>query len=86
MTGHGEMPKSLLRTKLHVPPLGLGLVPRPRLIQRLERRLRTGSRMTLISAPAGFGKTTLLTYCVPRDSIERRSCEECNSGSYEPEI
>jgi LuxR family maltose regulon positive regulatory protein len=36
-----------------------GLVPRPRLSQRLDRG--TTSKLMLISAPAGFGKTTLLT-------------------------
>ena len=34
-------------------------MPRPRLIERLDRG--TASKLTLVSAPAGFGKTTLLT-------------------------
>jgi LuxR family maltose regulon positive regulatory protein len=37
------------------------LVPRPHLIQQLEEGLQLGRRMTLVSAPAGFGKTTLLS-------------------------
>jgi LuxR family maltose regulon positive regulatory protein len=37
------------------------LVPRPHLIQRLEEGLQLGHRVTLVSAPAGFGKTTLLS-------------------------
>jgi LuxR family maltose regulon positive regulatory protein len=37
------------------------LVPRPHLIRQLEEGLHLGRRMTLISAPAGFGKTTLLS-------------------------
>ncbi len=53
------MPVNLLRTKLHVPRVPAELVPRPRLIQRLEAGL-TG-RLTLVSAPAGFGKTTLVS-------------------------
>ncbi len=55
-----EMSITLLRTKLFVPPVrpATQRVPRPRLLERL----RAGShcKLTLISAPAGFGKTTLL--------------------------
>jgi LuxR family maltose regulon positive regulatory protein len=50
----------LLRTKFHAPSPRPNLVPRPRLIQRLDEGLRRGHRLTLISAPAGFGKTTLI--------------------------
>ncbi len=49
----------LLATKLHVPRMRRGLVVRPRLSERLSRG--TESTLTLVSAPAGFGKTTLLT-------------------------
>ena len=52
---------SLLATKLHLPPLRPQRVARPRLIRRLDESLRLGRRLTLISAPAGFGKTTLLS-------------------------
>jgi LuxR family maltose regulon positive regulatory protein len=45
--------------KLYVPKSRSGLVPRPRLSKRLDRG--TASKLTLVSAPAGFGKTTLLT-------------------------
>jgi len=51
----------LLRTKLFVPPPRPNLVPRPRLIRRLDEGLRSGHRLTLLSAPAGSGKTTLLS-------------------------
>jgi LuxR family maltose regulon positive regulatory protein len=51
----------LLTTKLYVPPPRPNLVPRPRLIERLDAGLHLGHRLTLISAPAGFGKTTLVT-------------------------
>jgi LuxR family maltose regulon positive regulatory protein len=50
---------SLLKTKLLIPPLRQPLVARPRLIQRLQ--VAINNNLTLISAPAGFGKTTLLT-------------------------
>jgi LuxR family maltose regulon positive regulatory protein len=48
----------LLETKLYVPRLRRGLVARPRLIERMSRGAE--SKLTLISAPPGFGKTTLL--------------------------
>jgi LuxR family maltose regulon positive regulatory protein len=49
----------LLETKLRVPRRRRGLVARPRLTERLDRGAE--SALTLVSAPAGFGKTTLLT-------------------------
>jgi LuxR family maltose regulon positive regulatory protein len=52
---------SVLTTKLFIPLPRPNLVPRPRLIRRLEEGLRLGHRLTLVSAPAGFGKTTLLS-------------------------
>jgi LuxR family maltose regulon positive regulatory protein len=52
------MASPLLETKLYVPRLRRGLVPRPRLSERLSRGVE--SSLTLISAPAGFGKTSLL--------------------------
>jgi LuxR family maltose regulon positive regulatory protein len=55
------MSMSLLTTKLFVPPPRPDLVPRPRLIDRLDAGLRLGHRLTLVSAPAGSGKTTLLS-------------------------
>lgn len=49
----------ILRTKLFVPPLRPSLVPRQRLIARLNQNPH--ARMTVIAAPAGYGKTTLVT-------------------------
>jgi len=49
----------LLSAKLSLPPLGRSIVPRPRLTARLDQGLTRP--LTLISAPAGFGKTTLLS-------------------------
>ena len=51
------MTTPLLQTKLYIPPVRPELVPRPRLIERLNAGLHRN--LTLISAPAGFGKTTL---------------------------
>lgn len=48
----------LLETKLYVPKWRPGLVPRPGLIERLNDGF--DRKLTLVSAPAGFGKTTLL--------------------------
>src|SRR5512137_497650 len=53
-----SMPASLLATKLFFPPARLALVPRPRLVERLQTGLR--GPLTLISAPTGYGKTTLV--------------------------
>jgi len=55
------MPETLLRTKLFVPQLRPTLVSRPGRIDRLNQGLQLGHRLTLISAPAGFGKTTLVS-------------------------
>jgi len=51
----------LLTTKLYVPPPRPDLVERPRLLARLDEGLHLGHKLTLIVAPAGFGKTTLLS-------------------------
>lgn len=50
---------AILATKLFIPPPRPKAVPRPRLIERLNQGLHR--RLTLISAPAGFGKTTLIS-------------------------
>jgi LuxR family maltose regulon positive regulatory protein len=47
----------LIATKFHVPPLRAARVSRPRLLDRLA----TPGRLTLVAAPAGFGKTSILT-------------------------
>ena len=48
----------LLETKLYVPKWRPSLVSRPRLVERLDQGIER--RLTLVSAPAGFGKTTML--------------------------
>ncbi len=50
---------NLLATKLFVPPARAHLVSRPRLLDRLQQNVQ--GKLTLISAPAGFGKSTLLS-------------------------
>ena len=65
------MATSLVQTKLYVPRLRRSLVARPRLSGRLSRG--SDARLTLISAPAGFGKTTLLTAWLAAIATENRS-------------
>ncbi len=52
------MSTPILATKLYAPPPQPRIVPRLRLIERLDEGVHR--RLTLLSAPAGFGKTTLL--------------------------
>jgi LuxR family maltose regulon positive regulatory protein len=56
----------LLQTKLYVPPIRPELISRPCLIERLN----AGSdlKLTLVSAPAGFGKTTLVASWLEAES------------------
>src|SRR6266516_5464872 len=53
------MSTPILATKLYIPRLRPNVVPRPRLIERLNEGLHR--KLTLIAAPAGFGKTTLVS-------------------------
>ncbi len=54
------MPYQVLSTKLYIPPIQSSLVRRPRLVQALETGYLAGKRITLVCAPAGFGKTTII--------------------------
>jgi ATP/maltotriose-dependent transcriptional regulator MalT len=53
------MTTPILATKLYIPPPRPNVVSRPRLLERLNEGLHRN--LTLISAPAGFGKTTLVS-------------------------
>ena len=71
------MASPLVQTKLYVPKVRRSLVARPRLSGRLRRGAE--SRLLLISAPAGFGKTTLLAEwlaATPERSVAWLSLEE----------
>ena len=57
----------VIATKLYIPPPQPNAVPRSRLLARLNEGLHR--KLTLISAPAGFGKTTLVSEWV--EGIER---------------
>jgi LuxR family maltose regulon positive regulatory protein len=55
------MSAPILATKLYIPPPRSKIVLRPRLIERLNEGLSAGCKLTILSAPAGFGKTTLVS-------------------------
>ena len=69
-SGGQELPFSILTTKLYIPLPRLKTVLRPRLIEKLNEGLNQnqnfGRKLTLISAPAGFGKTTLVSEWLAR--------------------
>lgn len=65
------MASPLLATKFHVPSKRSTLVARPRLTERLD--LGREARLTLVSAPAGFGKTTLLAEWLDSASADGRA-------------
>ncbi len=58
---NGSMSTPILATKLYIPPPRSKIVLRPRLIERTNEGLHSGRKLTIISAPAGFGKTTLVS-------------------------
>lgn len=58
------MASPLLRTKLYIPLFRPNLIARTHLVERLASGLER--KLTLISAPAGFGKSTLLSECAGR--------------------
>ena len=57
----------MLLTKLHIPAPGDRLVSRPRLFQLLDQGLQR--KLTLIAAPAGYGKTMLLSNWITKNKI-----------------
>jgi ATP/maltotriose-dependent transcriptional regulator MalT len=65
------VPDALVTTKVRVPRTRTELVPRPRLREALVRY--EGRRLTFVSAPAGFGKTTLLGEWLEERSGDGRS-------------
>ncbi|MEJ2732766.1 MAG: LuxR C-terminal-related transcriptional regulator [Anaerolineae bacterium] len=61
------MATPLLTTKLYMPPIRPELVPRPHLLERLNEGLHR--KLIVISAPAGFGKTTLISAWIKESGI-----------------
>jgi LuxR family maltose regulon positive regulatory protein len=80
------IPVTVLETKLYVPRPRQGQVRRSRLSERLDRG--TDAKLVLVSAPAGFGKTTLLTgwLAAPPADGRRRSAAwlSLDSGDNDP--
>ncbi len=70
------MSAPILATKLYIPPPRPKIVLRPRLIERLNEGLAAGCRLTLISASAGFGKTTLVSEWI----------EDCRLKTADPKL
>jgi LuxR family maltose regulon positive regulatory protein len=68
--GHTVAGNPLLETKLYIPKWRPGLVSRPRLIERMHQGIER--KLTLISAPAGFGKTTLLAEWLAATPVSER--------------
>ncbi|HRX04462.1 MAG TPA: LuxR family transcriptional regulator, partial [Anaerolineae bacterium] len=75
------MKTPILTTKLHIPSPPQRLVPRPRLLEKLESDLCC--KLALICAPAGFGKSTLVSVWVqsaqPRQHVAWLSLDESDN-------
>jgi LuxR family transcriptional regulator, maltose regulon positive regulatory protein len=69
--GPAAPPPPLLRAKLAAPGAPPGLIRRPRLFEALERAVR--GPVTVLEAPAGWGKTVLLSSWVQERAQERRA-------------
>jgi LuxR family maltose regulon positive regulatory protein len=67
--GRINMSDVLLATKIHIPPPRGNLVNRLHLIEHLNAGIVQGCRLILISAPAGYGKSTLLSEWVSQVGV-----------------
>lgn len=65
------MAMAILATKLFVPPPRAQAIQHHRLTAKLDEGVRAGRKLTLISAPAGLGKTTLLSEWIAAPSCDR---------------
>ncbi len=63
------MPNPIIKIKINPPALRRDLVSRKRLITLLSDGIRQGHRLTFVSAPAGFGKTTLVSEWIDSGDI-----------------
>jgi LuxR family maltose regulon positive regulatory protein len=63
------MPNTIIKTKINLPVLRRNLVLRKRLLTLLSEKIKQGHKLTLISAPAGFGKTTLVSEWIASGEI-----------------
>jgi ATP/maltotriose-dependent transcriptional regulator MalT len=74
----------LLETKFHVPRTHAAVVPRPRLSERIARA--ASATLTLVSAPAGFGKTTVLVELATRTDGARVAWLSLDADDGDPVI
>ena len=70
-----DFKRDLLRTKLYIPPARSDRVARPRLGRQLDEGLRQAHPLILVSAPAGYGKTTLIA-----DYLQSGANESANAA------
>ncbi|MCP4359906.1 MAG: tetratricopeptide repeat protein [Chloroflexi bacterium] len=68
------METNLLQTKLYIPTLRPSLVPRPHLVAKLAAKRPL--KLILVSAPAGYGKTTLVTEWIHQKKDEGRTMKD----------
>lgn len=66
------MTSPLLETKFHIPAPRVEDVSRLRLLRVLENGLRAKHKLTLVSAPAGYGKTTLISAWLHSEKNSRK--------------
>jgi LuxR family maltose regulon positive regulatory protein len=78
------MASSLLTTKLFIPPKRPELVSRPRLIENLNEGLHC--KFTVISAPAGFGKTTLVTEWLDNLRVDAKKETQTENKRFHPRL
>jgi LuxR family maltose regulon positive regulatory protein len=65
-----RMAPDILETKIHIPAPPHHYVPRRQLLQQMDAGLGSGHRLLLVSAPAGFGKTTLLSAWISHSTYQ----------------
>jgi len=75
-------PAPLLETKFHLPTTHGRLVPRARLSQQIARA--ADAALTLVSAPAGFGKTTVMAELATRQDEARVAWLSLEPGDSDP--
>lgn len=80
------MTPPLIATKLYIPPARPGLVVRPRLLERLNRGLQHRPGISLVCAPAGFGKTTLVSSWINQKDEGRRMKDEVGQSTLQSSV
>ena len=73
----------MLLTKLHIPPVGNNVVHRSDLVEKLDNGL--SRKLMLVSAPAGYGKTTLVSDWISQNKI-RAAWVSLDNGDNDPTI